>query len=149
MALRALIKGGYFDVIPDFEQRHINELEKTDKAAAKAYLQNEAFVVSCRVISAHESATLGDLAGVIMDNYNSVSRPTISQAFLYACRVCIVNWRNLKDDENRNIEFKGIKLDGKCIGATDEDLDRLPEDVKRNVYEEIRRRMKVAKRDVF
>lgn len=51
----------------------------------------------------------------------------------YALRYCLVGWTNLLDSEGKPVPFKGSEN-----GPTEEDLDRLPADVRAELFRRIR-----------
>jgi hypothetical protein len=123
MALRALVAGGRFDWSP--------EPEDSDSPA----------VFTCRVLSAQEAATLSALDAPTFMRDGSYRIAQYAEAILHALRCGLVGWRNVVGADGKPIPFVGRRdAAGEIVGASNEDLDRIPHSVRLDLFCEIKRR---------
>ena len=147
MALRALTSGAVSEYRPNFEVAHLAELKDKDPEAGATYESDEMTVFQLRVISAAEAARLETLLIGAANPFGQVSGSRFGESVLWALRCGLVGWVNVMSD-GRPVRFIGrTDDDGVCVGADEKDIDRLPNDLRVELWEEIRRVSKLVVRD--
>lgn len=142
MAMRALLSGGkspdpYY---PEFEIRHMVELEDIDAATAADYKANKAAAFNLKILTADESKILSNLAAPEISMMGGQRTPQFGAMVAYAVKHGLVGWRNIQGQNGDAIPFKGREdRDGNIIGAADEDVAAIPEDVRIELFVEIDR----------
>jgi len=64
----------------------------------------------------------------------------MGEAIAYACRVGIVGWTNVLDEDGDPVAFEGRRdKDEKLVGATKADVSRLPSNLRAELYAEIKK----------
>ena len=147
MAIKALEKGGFIDVLSNIEIAYIDKLKLTDEEEATRYEREEATRYHLRVPSSSEMATITNLSQPVRGN-GTYRFPRLGEAQAYAVHVCLVGWDNIHDDDGEDIKFKGVKGDdGRLIGAHDDDLLILPVSERDCILNAIINSCDVAMRD--
>ena len=148
MAIKALEKGGKFDILSNVEILHIEELKKTDEQKALDYERSEATRYYLRVPNSDEMATITNLMQPVRGN-GTYTFPRIGEARAYATLCCLVGWDNINNsDDGTPIAFKGRKGDdGRLIGSSVDDMAILPSSEKECILDAVINACNVAMRD--
>jgi ferric-dicitrate binding protein FerR (iron transport regulator) len=132
------------DYVPQCERDEIERLRAVSPAEAEIYEREKAAKFRLRGLSAAQLANVVDLEAIEEDRATGVVRQGhLGSAVLCSLIAGLVGWRkgSLVDAKGNAVEFKGrMDQQGNLLGPTDEELDAIPGFLRREFYQEIKKR---------
>lgn len=131
MSILALVSGCRWDFVPDCE------MESSNPATFRL-----------RVLSAEEAARMATLGAPTFARDGSYRMASYGDELMHCLQCGLVGWSNVVDENNLPIPFVGVTdAGGVVVGATIADIDKIPHDIRIQLFIEIKEKSSISKKD--